>query len=251
MSQCFAYGCNHREMHKTCQFFRFPKDPKTFKRWRDMSSVSAHDNKVVISQSLAANLTARKRDVTLSRSIFSKARQGACAWKPRDDEEMRSPAPPVHQRQPCLSRSSLVGSSDQSEVASTAMASTPRDFHSTATHVIRYIRLRYTQTHSADIKFSYRSCTYTATATESQRYGAYNPTHAYSAGVQQDYSGYTPAGYTSSGVAAVASYYAAANQQSYYHQPPSAYIQHRTDSPSTSEPTSPVKAETRRSESKA
>ncbi|CAB0015118.1 unnamed protein product [Nesidiocoris tenuis] len=38
MSQCFAYGCNHREMHETCQFFRFPKDPKTFKRWRDMSS---------------------------------------------------------------------------------------------------------------------------------------------------------------------------------------------------------------------
>ncbi|CAB0018103.1 unnamed protein product [Nesidiocoris tenuis] len=38
MSQCFAYGCDHREMHETCQFFRFPKDPKTFKRWRDMSS---------------------------------------------------------------------------------------------------------------------------------------------------------------------------------------------------------------------
>ncbi|CAB0009040.1 unnamed protein product, partial [Nesidiocoris tenuis] len=37
MSQCFAYGCDHREMHETCQFFRFPKDPKTFKRWRDMS----------------------------------------------------------------------------------------------------------------------------------------------------------------------------------------------------------------------
>ncbi|XP_073988806.1 eya transcriptional coactivator and phosphatase 2 isoform X2 [Rhodnius prolixus] len=73
---------------------------------------------------------------------------------------------------------------------------------------------------------------------------AYNPaygTQTYSG--QQDYTSY-PGSYSGGQVAAVASYYAA-SQQAYY-QPPSTYLPHVTDSPSTSEPNSPVKAETRR-----
>lgn len=83
-------------------------------------------------------------------------------------------------------------------------------------------------------------------------YGSYqqNPYASYAGGYnaqnyeQQGYSGY-PAGYTGQQVAAVASYY----QQ--YYQPNTPYLQHSLpDSPSTSEPTSPVKLENRRADSK-
>ncbi|KAK6490509.1 methyl-CpG-binding domain protein 2-like isoform X1 [Huso huso] len=35
MVQCFAPDCNHQSERETCKFFRFPKDPRLLRIWRE------------------------------------------------------------------------------------------------------------------------------------------------------------------------------------------------------------------------
>jgi len=37
MVQCFAADCKHNNDTENCKFYRFPKDPREFKKWTDLS----------------------------------------------------------------------------------------------------------------------------------------------------------------------------------------------------------------------